>query len=188
MGALPNRANPVHEVVPDDATLVAQAIAGNDRAFGTLYRRHARYVAGIVYRLMGNDSELEDVVQEGFVDASRALAQLSEPGDFRPWLARIVVRRVHKRLARRRRFRWLVGAVGDVSPKVSDPKGQEAADTLYEVLETISPKVRVPWTLHVIEGQTLPEVATTCELSLATVKRRIADASALIERRLHERG
>jgi RNA polymerase sigma-70 factor (ECF subfamily) len=178
------RSAPLHEVAPDDATLVAQAIAGNERAFATLYRRHARYVAGVVYRLMGSDSELEDVVQEGFVDASRALETLNDPAGFRPWLARIVVRRVHKRLARRRRWRWLVGSVGDVAAKVSDPAARERVDALYETLATIGPKLRIPWTLHVIEGQTLPEVAAVCELSLATVKRRIAEASAIIERRL----
>jgi RNA polymerase sigma-70 factor (ECF subfamily) len=174
---------PVQEVVPDDATLVAQALAGNERAFSQLYRRHARYAAGVVYRLMGSDAELEDVIQEGFVDASRALASLQDAADFRPWLARIVVRRVHKRLARRRRFRWLVGAVFDVAPKVSDPRDREPADTLYELLDQVAPKLRIPWMLHMIEGETLPNVASICNVSLATVKRRIAEADALIERR-----
>jgi RNA polymerase sigma-70 factor (ECF subfamily) len=178
--------SPLHEVAPDDATLVAQAIDGNERAFATLYRRHARYVAGVVYRLMGSDAELEDVVQEAFIDASRALSSLNDPGGFRSWLARIVVRRVHKRLARRRRWRWLLGAVADVVPKVSDPAVRERVDVVYEALDAIAPQLRIPWTLHVIEGQTLPEVAAICEVSLATVKRRIADASAIIERRLHE--
>jgi len=180
------RTAPLHEVAPDDATLVAQAIAGNERAFATLYRRHARYVAGVVYRLMGSDAELEDVVQEGFVDASRALSSLNDPSGFRPWLARIVVRRVHKRLARRRRWRFLMGAVKEVTPAVSDPKVRERVDALYEILGALDPKLRIPWTLHVIEGETLPDVATLCETSLATVKRRIAEASGIIERRLHE--
>lgn len=176
----------MQEVVPDDATLVAQALAGNDRAFAALYRRHARYTAGIVYRLLGSDAELEDVVQEAFVDASRALASLQEPAGFRAWLARIVVRRVHKRLAKRRRFRFLVGALEHVTPTSSDPAHRESVDALYRVLGDLPPKLRVPWTLHVVEGETLPDVANMCETSLATVKRRIAEASALIERRLHE--
>lgn len=186
MTAVPARANPVQEVVPDDATLVAQALAGNDRAFAALYRRHARYVAGVVYRLLGSDAELEDVVQEAFVDASRALASLQEPAGFRAWLARIAINRVHKRFARRRRWRWLTGALEHVAPKVSDPATRAKVDALYEALEALPPKLRVPWTLHVVEGETLPEVATLCEISLATVKRRIAEASTLIDRRLHE--
>lgn len=170
-------------VVEDDA-LVREALAGNDRAFSTLYRRHARYVAGVVYRLLGSDADLDDLVQEAFLDASRALDTLNDPADFRPWMARIVVRRVYKRLGRRRRFRWLLGAVSDVAPRVSNPADREVVTALYRVLESLSPSLRIPWTLHVVEGQTLPEVAATCETSLATVKRRIAEASTLIERRM----
>lgn len=183
---LASRSAPLQEVVPEDDVLVAQALAGNDRAFASLYRRHARYVAGVVYRLMGSDGELEDVVQEAFVDASRALASLEDPAGFRPWLARIAVRRVHKRFARRRRFRWLLGSVAEVQPTSSNPSEREPVDALYDVLKNIDPKLRIPWTLHVIEGETLPEVAVLCNVSLATVKRRIAEAAALIERRLHE--
>lgn len=170
---------------PSDATLVANALTGDERAFTMLYRRHARYIAGVAYRLLGRDQELDDVVQEAFVDASRALSSLQEPAEFRPWLTRIVVRRVYKRMARRRRFSWLATAVNDLAARVSDPRAREKVDALYEVLDDVGPKLRIPWVLHVIEGQTLPDVAALCDASLATVKRRIAEANALIERRLH---
>ena len=52
------------QVPDDDAALVARAAAGDDRAFGLLYRRHARYVAGVVFRLLGDESELDDVVRQ----------------------------------------------------------------------------------------------------------------------------
>lgn len=178
------RSAAVQPVVPDDATLVVQAIAGNDRAFATLYRRHARYVAGVVYRLMGNDADLEDVVQEAFFDAAGALAALQDPEGLRAWLARIAVRRVHKRFAKRRRWRWLLGAAEKVSATSSDPRTRQPVDALYEALDTLEPSLRVPWSLHFIEGETLPEVAKMCDVSLATAKRRIAEAAAWIERRL----
>ena len=181
---VPSRAPALQEVAPDDAALVAQAIAGSDRAFSMLYRRHARYVAGVVYRLLGSDGELDDVVQETFCDASAALASLKEPGGLRGWLARIAVRRVHKRLAKRRRWRWLVGEVAQMAPLVSDPAERQRVDALYEALATLPPELRIPWTLHHVEGETLPEVAAMCEISLATAKRRIADAAEKLERRL----
>lgn len=175
----------VPPVVDDDATLVAEAIAGNERAFAMLYKRHARYVAGVVYRLMGSDAELDDVVQEAFVDASGALASLQDPEKgLRPWLARIAVRRVHKRFAKRRRWRWLLGAAGQVTPTSTDPRARQPVDALYEALDGLAPNLRVPWSLHHIEGETLPEVAKICDVSLATAKRRIAEAAAWIERRL----
>src|SRR5262249_1334558 len=85
-----------HEVVPDDATLIAQATGGSERAFAALYHRHARYVAGVAYRLLGHDAELDDVVQEAFSDAARALGSLKDAAGLRKWLASIAVRRVHK--------------------------------------------------------------------------------------------
>lgn len=57
-------------------------------------------------------------------------------------------------------------------------------DDLYDALERIPSDVRIPWVLHRIEQLSLPETALACEVSLATVKRRIADAEARLERRL----
>jgi RNA polymerase sigma-70 factor (ECF subfamily) len=172
-------------VVPDDATLVAQARDGEDHAFATLYRRHARYVAGIVYRLLGNDAEVDDVIQEAFCDAAGALRGLEAPSEFRAWIARIAVRRVHKRIGRNRRWRWLVGVAEEVTPTASDPRTRQRVHELYEALHTLPGKLRIPWILHVIEGETLPEVARLCDVSLATAKRRIADAGDRVDRRLH---
>jgi len=171
----------------DDATLVEQARRGDDRAFATLYRRHARYVAGVVYRVLGNDGEVDDVMQEAFTDAALALDDLREPAGFRGWLVRIVINRIHKRLSKRRRFRFLSRAIELVHPKASDPREQRMVDELYEALDAIPPDVRVPWVLHHVEGETLPEVAKMCDVSLATIKRRIADAEVRLERRLHDR-
>jgi RNA polymerase sigma-70 factor (ECF subfamily) len=172
-------------VVPDDAMLIAQAIAGDERAFASLYKRHARYVAGVIYRLAGNDADLEDVLQESFCDAAGALSSLRDPTGFRPWMVRIAIRRLHARFRRRRRWRWLLGAAEVLTPTVSDPRARQRVDNLYDVLDTLPIALRTPWILHVIEGETLPEVAKMCDVSLATVKRRIAEAEAQVNRRLH---
>jgi RNA polymerase sigma-70 factor, ECF subfamily len=171
-------------VPADDATLVEQARRGDERAFATLYHRHARYVAGVVYRIVGNDGEVDDILQEAFTDAALALDDLREPSGFRAWLVRIVINRVHKRLAKRRRFRFLSRAVELVMPRASDPRDQRMVEELYQALDQISPELRVPWVLHHVEGETLPDVAKMCDVSLATVKRRIAEAEVRVNRRL----
>lgn len=179
----------LHAVAPrregDDAALVEQARLGDERAFASLYRRHVRYCAGVVYRITGVDADVDDVLQEAFVDASLALDSLQEPAHFRAWLVRIVVNRLHKRMAKKRRFRFLQRAIELVTPKASDPSDQRQVDELYEALDSIPPDLRVPWVLHHVEGETLPEVAKMCDVSLATVKRRIADAETRLDRRLH---
>jgi RNA polymerase sigma-70 factor (ECF subfamily) len=167
----------------DDATLVARAASGDDRAFGLLYRRHARYVAGVAFRLLGDESELDDVVQETFVDAHDALASIREGASLRGFLATIAARKVARRIGKRQRQRWLASRLGWLAPRSDSQPVEGEAFALYQVLETVSVERRIPWTLHVVEGMTLPEVASTCEVSLATVKRRIAEASALLEKR-----
>lgn len=179
-------------VPDDDATLVARAAKGDERAFAELYRRYARYLAGVAFRLMGDDAELDDVVQETFVDASEGLSKIQDGASVRRWLATITVRKVARRIARRQRQRWLAKWIGRTEPASTAPMVESEAYALYEALASISAARRVPWALHVIEGMTLPEVAEHCGVSLATVKRRIAETNQLLARRkqagrLHER-
>lgn len=169
---------------PDDATLVAAVRAGDDSAFSALYRRHARAVAGRVYRLLGHDAALDDIVQETFVHGLRSLARLEEPAALRGWLLTIAVRRTHRHLAKCYRSRELSDALRDVQPRVGDARAREEIHALYEALAKLPPKLRVPWVLHRIEGQTLPEVADACEVSLTSVKRFIKQADERL-RRIH---
>ncbi len=69
----------VSPVAEDDVTLVERAMRGDDQAFAAIYRRHARYVAGVAYRILGADSEVDDVVQETFVDAAKGLRRIEDP-------------------------------------------------------------------------------------------------------------
>jgi len=186
MNRMDLRASYPAAVVSDDATLVAQARAGSERAFEALYRRHVRYVAGVTYRLLGGDAEVDDVLQEAFLDAAGALAGLREPAEFRAWLVRIAIRRVYRRLARRRRWRWLQADIEVVSPPASDPQTRHRVHELYDALSRLPAKLRIPWTLHMIDGETLPDVGRLCEISVATAKRRIADAAARLDRRLRD--
>lgn len=170
-----------------DDVLAVQAQAGDERAFAQLYRRHARYIAGVVFRMLGDASELDDAVQETFVEAYRALSSLQDPKLVRPWLVTIALRRVQRRLQARRRRAFLGLEIERQSPQVSDPKERALLDELYEALDRIAPKLRLPWMLARVEGQGLNDVAQMCGISLATAKRRIAQAQEYLDRRLkHE--
>ena len=170
----------------DDRSLVERARQGDERAFAQLYRRHARYLAGVIYRIMGDEQELDDVIQETFVDAADQLEQIRDAERVRPWLVRVAVRKVHRRLEKRRRLRWL-HAERPAAPSFADPEHRQELAALAEALGELPPKLRVPWVLHRVEGETLPAVADLCDTSLATVKRRIAEAEEKIQRRLHAR-
>lgn len=152
-----------------------------------LYAKHARYIAGVVHRILGGrDGEVDDIVQETFVDAFAGIARIDDPTAARAWLVTVAVRRTHRFLARRRRRALFAFWAKDYGPRSSDPRDRQPVDDLYDALDHLPAEVRVPWSLHRIEQLSLPETAAYCEVSLATVKRRIADAEARLQRRLVE--
>jgi RNA polymerase sigma-70 factor (ECF subfamily) len=170
-----------------DALLVARVQAGDERAFAVLYRRHVRYVAAVVQRLLRHDAEVDDVLQQAFAKAYAHADELRDPAGFRAWVVRIAAREALDTLDRRRRASRLARAVEGVAPAVSDPADRARVEALACALEQLPPKLQLPWVLHEIGGETLPEVARICDLGLSTVKRRLAEASTLIDRRLHGR-
>ena len=166
------------------ASVASVASGGAPLDFEALYAKHARYIAGVVHRLMGDDGELDDIVQETFVDAIEGLKRLVDPSATRAWLVTVAVRRTRRVLARRRRRMMFAFWTVDFSPRASDPRDRAAVDDLYDALSRVPADVRIPWVLHRVEHLSLPETAAACEVSLATVKRRIADAEERLERRL----
>src|SRR5258708_35515567 len=126
-----------HTLTIDDLVLVERAQGGDERAFAALYRRHVRYVAGVLQRLVRRDAdeELDDMLQQTFVDAYLGLPRLKNPLGFRPWIARIAARCAYDRLASRKRLQWLAQGFEWTIPRKSDPTDREAIDALYEALD-----------------------------------------------------
>jgi RNA polymerase sigma-70 factor, ECF subfamily len=170
----------------DDAALVERAQSDDAAAFAALYRRYARYVAGVVYQLIGDDAEVDDIVQETFVDAKDGLSDVEEPAAVRRWLVVIAIRRVQRLLVRRRVRRWYQRQVAELSPRASDPRDACGVEDLYDALDRMPARLRVPWILARIGAMSLAEAADVCEISVATIKRRITAADERLERKLAE--
>jgi RNA polymerase sigma-70 factor (ECF subfamily) len=142
-----------------------------------------------VHRILGrSDGEVDDIVQETFLDAFEGISRIEDPSAARAWLVTVAVRRTRRFLARRRRRALFAFWAKDYAPRSSDPRDRQPVDDLYDALERIPEDVRIPWVLHRVEQLSLPETAVACEVSLATVKRRIADAEERLERRLNPGG
>jgi RNA polymerase sigma-70 factor (ECF subfamily) len=168
----------------DDAALVERARSDDEGAFTALYHRYAHYLAGVVYQLIGDDADVDDIVQESFVDAKAGLVAIEEPAAVRRWLVVIAIRRVQRALVRRRVRRWYTRRAAELSPRASDPRDAGAVEELYDALDRIPAKVRVPWILTQVAAMPLAEAAAVCEVSVATLKRRIAQAGDRLARKL----
>jgi RNA polymerase sigma-70 factor, ECF subfamily len=173
--------------VEDDATLVARAQRGDERAFAALYRRHVRYVAGALHRVLGRDEDVDDALQHAFADAHLGISKLNEPAEFRAWVTRIAIRRAYDRLAAERRRIMLRDALALVIPRTGNPADRGPVDALHEALSRVHPSHAIPWILSEVAGHTIDEVASLCGMSASTVKRHIGRATSALERRLHAR-
>ncbi|MFY1825057.1 RNA polymerase sigma factor [Myxococcus fulvus] len=104
------------------AEWVRRAASGETSAFSELYRRTRPLVARLVAGFAPLDSdEVEDVIQESFVRAFRALPRLKEPGAFEAWLLSIARNRARTRLERKAHLRRLEDDIADPEPEAVPP-------------------------------------------------------------------
>lgn len=182
-------------VAPDDETLVRRALQGDRWAEEALYRRHVHAITGVVAHLLRHGPDIEDVVQDVFVEGLRDLSKLREPAKLGAWLRQVAVHRVHKTF-RRRRLRRMLGLDRSLdhdeplAEQVLASAGQEARAELAlldAVLDAMRDVDRVCFVLRVIEDHPLAEIAELTGASLATVKRRLARAQAVVDKHREER-
>ena len=153
-----------------------------------IYRRYCRYVGAVVLRLGGRRAEVDDLVQDVFVEAARGIRELRAPEAVKGWLATIAVRLVRRRLRWRRLRRFLGMDEGADYSRLADaaasPVDKLLLHSVYKVLDELPVDDRMAFSLHLVEGETVERTADLCGCSLATVKRRIARAQQAIEARL----
>jgi RNA polymerase sigma-70 factor (ECF subfamily) len=175
-----------------DSVLIEQARAGDGRAREALFRRYAGLVNGLAYRLLGSDTDLDDLVQESFAQALTCLDRLQNIETFPTWLATIVVRTSHKMLRRRRlmaRFGlWRPAEIDWEQVRSQGASTEQLLElrALYRHIHDMPADLRVPLVLRHVEDKSLQEIADLLETSIATVKRRITKAQQLLEAALRD--
>jgi RNA polymerase sigma-70 factor (ECF subfamily) len=156
-----------------------------------LFVAHGPYLARLLFRLVGRETDVEDLVQDVFVQALRRIESLRDPAAARAWLSQVAVRLATRRL-KRRRFRRLFhidhdeGSTEHVRATGLDADEQRLLQQVFESLDGVASDDRVAWVLRVVEQRPLDEVATLCNCSLATVKRRISAVEKYLAEVFHD--
>jgi RNA polymerase sigma-70 factor (ECF subfamily) len=177
------------EKSPERALRLVRSDEGRS-SLDDVYRRYCRYVAAVILRLDGRTTEVEDLVQDVFVEAAAGLARLRDPEAIKGWLATIAVRTVRRRLRRRRVWRFFgfdheVELAGVADPGAS-PVDRLLLRAVYRVLDDMPIENRLAFSLHTLEGETMEAVAKLCGCSYATAKRRVFRAQRQIAERLSD--
>lgn len=166
----------------------AQSEPCGEISIADLYPRFAPYVAAIASRILGREGEVQDVVQDVFAAAVRGLRDRSDPHQVRGWLAKVAVRTSMRKLRARRFWKFFdlddAPSYGSLADPAAGPYERQLIGEVYRALDDVSVKDRVAWVLRHVEGESLERVATLCDCSLATAKRRIKKAHDALKIRL----
>jgi RNA polymerase sigma-70 factor (ECF subfamily) len=150
--------------------------------FEDVFRQYAPYVAALVLKLIGRPADVDDVVQDVFIQAHRGLGSLRSAEALRPWLRRITVRRAQRWLRKRWVLRWFreseLDATAELVDPTASPEDRALVATLYRALERLPRDERVVWVLRIVEGETLESIAELLGCSVSTVQRRLRAAQA----------
>ena len=164
-----------HDEGVEDNALIAAVRAGDRQAFGSLVERETRSVYHACLRILGRPQDAEDVTQESFVSAYRAIGTFRGDGSLRGWLLRIATRQSYRRLAQRRPNQDL-GSVPE--PHLADASGEptrlivaaEARESVRRAVAELPDPYREVVALRFFADLSLAEVSEATGRPLNTVK------------------
>ena len=161
--------------------VIRRAQEGDEAAFHELFKRHRGDVTRLVFRILGQSPDVDDVVQDVFVHVYRSLPSFRGEAKFSTWLYRLTtnVARMH---LRRGRSRPQIADVpvperpSEMRPIDRPDEATDRADrvrVLYRLLEGLSEKKRTVLILHDFEGMSAKEISDVVEAPVLTVRTRL---------------
>jgi RNA polymerase sigma-70 factor (ECF subfamily) len=181
---------------PTDEELIRKVLAGDEFAYGTLVERYKDYVFTIAVRIVGNDEDAEDVAQEAFVRAYRALPRFRGDSKFSSWLYRIATNRALTHLKRKKRRASAVTVDIDAGPHIEaeaidDGRSEDESPEhlvrdeqfrreVRKAVAELPEQYRVVVTLFYLEERSYKEVAATLGIPMGTLKTHLHRARALL--------
>ena len=184
-----------------DAPLVERVLAGDKRAFDVLVLKYQRRIERLIARMVRDHALVEDIAQETFLRAYRALHQYRGDAQFYTWLYRIAINTAKKFLLERKRdpLTMLVSQENDDEKDETfrhqnEPISEETPDSILAArqiaaaveagLAALPEDLRQAVTLREIEGLSYEEIATLMNSPIGTVRSRIFRAREAISSRL----
>ena len=158
---------------------MTQAAAGSREAFDELVRRYRRPVYGLVRALTGGDRDAEDLVQDVFVRAFRAIDGFRGDSAFKSWLYRIAVNVVHTHLQRRRTREFVSGTrlsdapLGDLADSDDLESAVVRRQAIERALAALPEELRVLVVLRDVHGLKYDEIAKIVKSPRGTVESRL---------------
>jgi RNA polymerase sigma-70 factor, ECF subfamily len=183
-----------------DLSLVRRVQRGDKGAFDALVLKYQHKLVKLVMRYVRNPAEAEDIAQEAFIKAYRALPQFRGDSAFYTWLYRIAINTAKNAVVSRDRspIEYSLDRSGgdesyDMQSRLKDsetPEGlvltDEIRSTVNAAIDALPEDLRTAIVLRELEGLSYEEIAAAMDCPVGTVRSRIFRAREAIDRRLRE--
>lgn len=177
-----------------DADLVKRVQQGDKRAFDLLVLKYQRRIMRLLSRMVRDPAEVEDVTQETFIKAYRALAQFRGESAFYTWLYRIAINTARNWQASANRRPLLINPtendegetfdqienLTDISTPESEMVSKQVVETVNAAIAALPEELRTAIVLREIEGMSYEDIAQTMGCPIGTVRSRIFRAREAI--------
>jgi RNA polymerase sigma-70 factor (ECF subfamily) len=180
-----------------DQQLVERARNGDTRAFDLLVKKYQHKIIGLIGRYVHDHSEVQDVAQEAFIKAYRALGKFRSESAFYTWMYRIAINTAKNHLVSRSRrppgsdLDMADAEVLDHSGRLADIETPEAAmardqleTAVFEAIEALPEDLRTAITLREMDGLSYEDIANIMECPVGTVRSRIFRAREAVDRHI----
>ncbi|MFH1688824.1 MAG: sigma-70 family RNA polymerase sigma factor [Candidatus Eisenbacteria bacterium] len=185
--------------LPSDTELVKSAKAGDSEAFGELVERNEAKVYGLCLKMLGNQEDAEDCLQEVFIKAFKALPGFREEARFSTWLYRIAYNESLMRIRKKKLDtvsldRPVELDEGDVTRDLTDwttdPRADvmnnELSDVLVRHVNELDPDNRIVFLMRDVHGLSTTDTADALGLSVPAVKSRLHRARLFLRGKLSD--
>jgi RNA polymerase sigma-70 factor, ECF subfamily len=168
--------------VPSDLELIRAAAAGDAAAFEQLYRQHYRRVYSLCLRMLGSQTQAEDLTQEVFLQVFRKLGSFRGDSQFTTWLHRLTVNQVLMHFRKRGVKLEHTSEEGDFTNVVDTPLQSTRRISMVDrlalekAIAELPPGYRTVFALHDIEGYEHEEIAGMLGVSIGTSKSQLHKA------------
>jgi RNA polymerase sigma-70 factor (ECF subfamily) len=174
----------------EDVLLVDRCLTGEPAATRELFRRHRGRVHSCLFRVLGSNRDMDDLLQDAFLQVFQSLRGWRAEASLATWIDRVSVRVAYRYLSQRGRRVVTTLLIDDDAPSTSDDGpssrrqlARDGVSRLYAVLDELSAASRLAFTLHAIDGRSLSEVAELVGSSVTATKLRVWRARKTIEAR-----
>lgn len=175
-------------LAPEEKILIKRSLTGDPRAQRRLYRRYVKAMYNTVIRMVPNQMDAEDILQDSFVKVFQNLKNFKGDSTLGAWIKRITINTTLNFIQRNQKISFVElnqkQEIAPIEPSKTDPVNVKL---VHHAIKRLPEGARVIFTLHMLEGYQHQEIAQILNISESTSKSQFQRARKLLKAQLKEK-